>query len=143
MVVFVDKHSVSVNCTTGSTLAFKSLAGACLHEFAPCFGFTISALVLTRWQSDFAHGDGQETAHGTRCAYLPFLPGMHVGDESSALRHYFMCARLLMTFVLVLVASSIFLMTVMGPCVFSCGTHAGRGVACCSSLIYRIFVSLT
>ena len=43
---------------------------------------------------------------------------------------------LLMTFV---VASSILFMVVMGPCVFSCGTHARRALrlaylACCSSL---------
>ena len=46
----------------------------------------------------------------------------------------FLSALLLMTFV---VASSFFLMIVMGPCVFSCGTRARRTLlpACCSSLI--------
>ena len=46
----------------------------------------------------------------------------------------FLSALLMLIF---LVASSIFLMIVMGPCVFSCGTRARRTLlhACCSSLV--------
>ena len=88
-----------------------------------CFVF---GLVLTRCPLRWA--GGLRIAQGARVR--PVCPGMHVGDE----RHYVLSALLLMTFVS---ASSIFSMVVMGPCIFSCGTHVRRTLlfACCSSLI--------
>ena len=60
----------------------------------------------------------------------PLCPGMQVGDE----RPYVLECPAFMIFV---VASSIFLLIAMGPCVFSCGTRVKRTLlpACCSFLI--------
>ena len=97
------------------------LSDRCLRRLFYIFG-----LVLTRCPVRWAGG----------CAWHR-LPASALSAQAcmwAILCTMFLSALLLMTFVS---ASSIFLMIVMEPCLFSCGTHARRALllACCSSLI--------